>query len=80
MIGAEPPQAAVWILDHLIAGASQEELSGDLFEQFYAGRSRRWFWSQVGGACLVSWETALWRRAPLILFAAAWSMLAPAWQ
>jgi len=75
----EPPPLATWMLEHLSSGNGDEALAGDLLEVFRSGRSNRWYWRQVCGACAVSWFNSLRARIPLFVFALAWSMLAPAW-
>ena len=76
----EPPPLAAWMLEHARPGDSDEALAGDLLEGFRAGRSEAWYWRQTLAACAVSWSQSLRGRAPLLVFAVLWSMLAPAWE
>jgi hypothetical protein len=50
-----PPRVATWILKRLTL---DEALVGDLHEAYGAGRSRAWYWHQVGLAILFS----VWRE------------------
>jgi hypothetical protein len=75
----EPPPLATWILEHCIPGQRDQALTGDLLEAFQQGRSNRWYWRQTLAAFAVGWAKYLGDRAPLIVFALMWSMLAPAW-
>lgn len=75
----EPPYLATWMLRHLTAGYRDEALDGDLLEAFSLGRSNAWYWQQVAIACVHSWCGSLSARGPVLVFALAWSMLAPAW-
>ena len=40
-----PPRLAMFLLDRL--ASRDEELAGDLVEEYQSGRSRAWFWRQV---------------------------------
>jgi len=42
---SRPPRGAMWLLQRF--GPENEALTGDLFEEYRRGRSRRWFWKQV---------------------------------
>jgi hypothetical protein len=75
----EPPLSAGWVLQHLATGDCNEALSGDLLEEFCAGRSEAWYWRQVAAACVVSWFRTLQANASLLLFALVWSLMSPAW-
>jgi hypothetical protein len=68
------------MLEHLTYGNRDEALAGDLLEEFRGGRSESWYWRQALAACAVSWLRGLRARAPLLVFALLWSMLAPAWK
>jgi hypothetical protein len=80
MTSACPPRVATWMLGHLTPGESDEALAGDLLECFRAGRSGAWYWRQVLMAIVIRWIGSLLRHWPVLLFAAAWATLSPAWQ
>ena len=80
MIRREPPPIASWALEHLTTGDQDEALAGDLLEHYRAGRSDAWFWRQVIASCVLSWWQSLTARGPALVFALAWSLLAPAWK
>jgi hypothetical protein len=75
----KPPPTATWMLEHLVPGARNEALAGDLFEGFRRGRSRSWYRRQVVAAIAIGFSRELRNHASAMLFAAAWAMLAPAW-
>lgn len=75
----EPPSTATWMLEHLTAGPTNEALAGDLLEGFRCGRSRGWYWRQVLSAIVISCSRKILNHGNVMLFAALWSMLAPAW-
>lgn len=75
-----PPRPAEWMLEHLTSGDRDEALSGDLREEFGAGRTAWWYSRQVAVACIVSWWRTLRARVPLILFVLVWCLLSPAWK
>jgi hypothetical protein len=75
----KPPFIASWMQEHLTAGPGNEALAGDLLEVFRCGRSRGWYWRQVLGAIVISGWREIVNHANVMLFAALWSMLAPAW-
>jgi hypothetical protein len=79
MSHANPPSAARWMLDHLMPGEANEALAGDLLEEFHAGRSAAWYWRQVLSALSIRCARELRIHCTALLFAALWSMLAPAW-
>jgi hypothetical protein len=74
-----PPSLATWMLEHLTPADRDEALAGDLLEDFRCGRSKTWYWQQTLTACTVGWLRHLSERRMLVVFAALWSMLAPAW-
>lgn len=45
MTGQVPPPLAMWLLAHCLP--DDHPLTGDLVEEFRAGRSRLWFWRQT---------------------------------
>jgi hypothetical protein len=49
-----PPTFALWLLEHTWVGAYREALTGDLIEHYQTGRSRWWFWRQVGYALVIA--------------------------
>jgi hypothetical protein len=53
MRSSKPPALATWLVEHLVPGAKNEALAGDLIEQFSLGRSVGWYWRQVIGAIIV---------------------------
>ncbi len=79
MTQTDPPRFATWMLDHFVPGGRDEALAGDLLEEFRSGRSSAWYWSQTLSACGLGWLNNIHQNRYLVLFAALWSMLAPAW-
>jgi hypothetical protein len=75
---ANPPRAAMWMLRHLIPGEHNDALAGDLLEEFRAGRSDAWYWRQALGAILISYRQVLSTNQEPLIFAALWSLFAPA--
>jgi hypothetical protein len=75
----KPPSVATWMLEHLVPGPRDEALAGDLLEGFRFGRSRGWYWRQVIAAIFIGVSSELRKHGAVMLFAAVWSMLAPAW-
>jgi len=75
----EPPSLATWMLLHLTPGPRNEALGGDLLEGFRSGRSVAWYWRQVIAAISIACLRELNDHGSLLLFAALWSVLAPAW-
>jgi ABC-type transport system involved in cytochrome c biogenesis permease subunit len=71
MIERVPPKAALWLLEHWGSPYHGESLAGDLIEQYQDGRSRTWYWKQVGAAILV----ARWRRIRLVPWSATGRVL-----
>lgn len=76
---ANPPFFATWMLNHWTPGTRNDALAGDLLEEFWSGRTGAWYWRQVLAAIVVGWLREILNHRMLLLFAAAWSMLAPAW-
>jgi hypothetical protein len=76
---SEPPSLATWILDHAVPGGRDEGLAGDLLEEYRSGRSAGWYWRQVFSATVIGFTRMLGGNGALILFAALWSLFAPAW-
>ncbi len=60
-------------------GRRNDALAGDLLEEFRNGRSTRWYWRQVLAAIAIGGGREIVNHRMVLLFAAAWSMLAPAW-
>jgi len=75
----EPPRLAGWALNHLTPPDRNEALAGDLLEEFCAGRSAAWYWRQVLSAISIGGVRELRMQRTVLLFAALWAMLAPAW-
>jgi len=75
----EPQSAATWMLEHLTPGPRNEALVGDLLEEFRERRSAAWYWRQVLSAIAVGCSREILNHRTVLLFAAVWSMLAPAW-
>jgi hypothetical protein len=73
MNSAKPPRLAAWILQEFGPELNQEALAGDLNEAFQQGRSKGWYWRQVGAA--VRWRKHLYRL--LVLVAGSWWMTSP---
>lgn len=77
-----PPLIATWMLEHLTPGSRNDALAGDLLEEFRSGRLDRtgaWYWRQVAAAIAVGCIRELLNHRTVLLFAVAWSMLAPSW-
>lgn len=75
----EPPPIATWLLRHCAPGPRNEALAGDLLEEFRSGRSATWYWRQTLTAIAAACLREVASRAGMLLFAALWSMMAPAW-
>lgn len=76
-----PPPLAHALLRHL-RGPFQDSLEGDLLEEFATGRSRLWFWHQVGCALHErAWQVVRARTpaflAATLFFLVALSAIAP---
>ena len=78
-----PPKLASWLLNKYGSPYHGESLAGDLIEQYQEGRSRAWYWRQVGAAILIAWGRSVraipWTlvsRAVLRLVAEAAAVLA----
>ena len=79
MSSTAPPRFATWMLLHLMPGGHDEALAGDLLESFRAGRSRAWYRRQVFVALVVGWIASFFRHRTVLIFAAAWGTISPAW-
>ncbi len=75
----EPPSLATWLLEHWMPGDGNDALAGDLIEEFRAGRTSSWYWRQVSSVIAIGGGREILHHRTVLLFAAAWSMLAPAW-
>lgn len=79
MSARRPPRLAHALLRHL-RGPFQDSLEGDLLEEFAAGRTRLWFWHQVGCALherawqLVREQTPAFLAATLFFLLALWAI------
>lgn len=80
MTSTNPPRIARWMLEHLMPADHDEALAGDLLESFRAGRSSAWYCRQVSAALVIRWMGNLIRQGTVLIFAAAWAMLSPAWR
>jgi hypothetical protein len=67
------------MLTCLTPGECNDALAGDLLEEFRAGRSSAWYWRQVLDAIAIRCVQQILGHRAILLFAATWSMLAPAW-
>jgi hypothetical protein len=76
---SEPPRVARWMLEHLMSADINDALAGDLLENFRAGRSAGWYWRQVFAEIALRALRSYKRHRFVILFAASWAMLSPAW-
>jgi hypothetical protein len=79
MTSTAPPRVATWMLLHLMPGDHDEALAGDLLESFRAGSSSVWYSRQVLVAILIQWTGSLFRNLNVLIFAAAWATISPAW-
>jgi hypothetical protein len=77
---SEPPRLATWLLEHLTTAGRNEALAGDLLEEFRAGRSSGWYWRQIISAVAIGWARSIFEHRIVLLFAAFWSLLSPAWE
>lgn len=75
----QPPSLAAWMLGRLVPGKLNEALEGDLLEELRLGRSSMWYWRQVLCIVAIAWRREIFDHRMAFLFAALWSMLAPAW-
>jgi hypothetical protein len=69
MTGRRPPALAAWLLRTCGSGPAADALLGDLAEEYRAGRSRAWFWTQALSAIAVSFAAEL-RGHPLVILRA----------
>ncbi len=78
----DPPHIATWMLEHWTLGPSNNALAGDLLEEFRsgrAGRTRAWYWRQVIAAIAINCSREILNHRSVLLFAAVWSVISPAW-
>ena len=47
-----PPALATWLLERLGSDPQNEQIVGDLIEQYADGRTRAWYWRQITAAIL----------------------------
>ena len=74
----KPPRIATWMLEHCHSVMSGgEQLAGDMYEGFQAGRSRLWFWRQLLTALSLGCTNELIRRRGAFAFAVVWSFFTP---
>jgi hypothetical protein len=80
MNGRKPPPLAHWMLEHLTLGSDSDALTGDVLEEFHAGRSRLWYWREVLLAIAVGFLREVRRRRSILTFALLWTIPTPALQ
>jgi hypothetical protein len=78
MTPKHPPRLARWVLEHLTADEQKDALSGDLMEEFRAGRSRGWYWRQAATAVIVSMARTLRTNWFALAFSVLWVLPLPA--
>lgn len=78
MTRKDPPKAAIWILEHLVPGETNDALAGDLLEEFRSGRSSLWYWKQVLVAVVLGYTRMLRLNWAAILFSFLWTAPLPA--
>jgi hypothetical protein len=61
------PPVAAWILEQFSSDPRNENLMGDLAEQFAAGRSRAWYWRQALRAVVGSYFQEAWNHKVIAL-------------
>lgn len=66
---SHPPRLGVWLLERLSSPVTNNALTGDLIEEFHAGRSRKWFWRQVAFAIVYVALTDMQRHWPELAYA-----------
>jgi hypothetical protein len=79
---SDPPLIATWMLEHWTLGPGNNALAGDLLEEFRsgrAGRTRAWYWRQVIAAISINCSREILDHRSVVLFAAVWSVISPAW-
>jgi hypothetical protein len=63
----DPPRFAVWLLRNFDPSPNNESLIGDLNERLRQGRSRIWYWRQVGIALVIAAQTKLVRKDRVLM-------------
>lgn len=63
----DPPRLAVWLLRNFGSSPNNESLLGDLNERLRQGRSRIWYWRQVGIALVVGAQTKVLRKDRVLM-------------
>ena len=63
----DPPRLAVWLLRNFGSSPNNEALLGDLNERLRQGRSRIWYWRQVGTALVAGAETKVLRKDRVLM-------------
>jgi hypothetical protein len=58
---------ATWVLEHVARRYRRESLTGDLIEEYRAGRSSAWYWGQVLVSVIVAACGALRSRTATLL-------------
>jgi hypothetical protein len=63
----QPPRVATWLLRNFGCSSQTESVIGDLVEQYQRGRSRIWYWRQVGIALVVGAQTKVLRKDRVLM-------------
>jgi hypothetical protein len=71
------PRVARWLLSQFGCSAQNEAILGDLDEQFHAGRSRTWYWTQALTAVVTGFqrEIAAHRFLAVRALGISWTLL-----
>jgi hypothetical protein len=71
------PRIATWLLRHLGSTSRNDEIVGDLAEQYARGRSRAWYWRQILSAILIGASNDIWNNKSRALagLGAGWGLL-----
>jgi hypothetical protein len=71
------PSIATWLFRHFGSRSRNDEIVGDLAEQYVRGRSRAWYWRQVLSAILIGASNDIWNNKSRALTAlvVGWGLL-----